>query len=413
MPLSRLLLSSLIVATLSLAGCGSRDGGPKPIGHAFVAQPDLKLRAELDAKAPATATVQNGERVEILQTFRRFVKVRTKTGAEGWVHERQLMSSREIDKLDRASERLRELPSQGSATVYATLNVHIEPHRQSPTFYQIREKTHVTVLGHQLVPRGPYKPEPLLPPPPPKPKAVKKPSRPSQTQTPPIVTPDPPGPPEDWLEISKSPPPPEPEPEPEPEQPSVPGEDWSLVLVPDGRVGWVLSRLLAMAIPNEVAQYAEGARITSYFSLGKVLDGDVEKHNWLWTTIRARDVSYEYDSFRIFLWNLRRHRYETAYIERNLEGYFPTRVHTVKVTEGGRTLEVPGFTVITRNKDGQVYERKFAFQGYLVREVERVPSQIPTPPWEEVAEPQAAAPAVSGTPRPASWFFRTKQWLDK
>lgn len=407
MSLSRLFLSSLIVATLSLAGCGSRDDRPKSIGYAFVAQPDLKLRAELDAKAPVTATVQNGERVEIVRTFRRFVRVRTKTGAEGWVHERQLMSSREIDKLDRASERLRKLPSQGSATVYATLNVHIEPHRQSPTFYQIREKTHVTVLGHQLVPRGPYKPEPLLPPP--KPKAVKKPSRPSES--PPIITPDPPGPPEDWLEISKSPS--SPEPEPEPEQTSVSGEDWSLVLVPDGRVGWVLSRMLAMAIPNEVAQYAEGARITSYFSLGKVLDGNVEKHNWLWTTIRARNVSYEYDSFRIFIWSLRRHRYETAYIERNLEGYFPTRVQTVKVTEGGRTVDVPGFTVITRDKDGQVYERKFAFQGYLVRELERTPSQIPIPPWEDVPEPQAAAPAVSGTSQPASWFSRTKHWLGK
>src|ERR1039457_6644848 len=33
-----------------------------------------------------------------------------------------------------------------------------------------------------------------------------------------------------------------------------------------------------------VAQYAEGHRITSYFSIGKIQDGGVQKDIWLWTT---------------------------------------------------------------------------------------------------------------------------------
>ena len=62
-------------------------------------------------------------------------------------------------------------------------------------------------------------------------------------------------------------------------------DDWSLVRTQDGKVGWVLTRALSMAIPDEVAQYAEGHRITSYFALGHIEDGDSVKNNWLWTTI--------------------------------------------------------------------------------------------------------------------------------
>jgi hypothetical protein len=83
---------------------------------------------------------------------------------------------------------------------------------------------------------------------------------------------------------------------------------------------------LYMAIPDDVAQYAEGHRITSYFALTDVRDGErgeaqlaVDDHRQR----RGGDHPYDFDSFRVFTWSLRRHRYETAYIQRNVEGYFP------------------------------------------------------------------------------------------
>src|SRR5438067_5264963 len=36
---------------------------------------------------------------------------------------------------------------------------------------------------------------------------------------------------------------------------------------------------------SEVAQYAEGRRITSYFPLGETHDGTAVKPTWLWTTV--------------------------------------------------------------------------------------------------------------------------------
>ena len=85
-----------------------------------------------------------------------------------------------------------------------------------------------------------------------------------------------------------------------------------MVRTQSGQSGWVLSRRLYMAIPDEVAQYAEGHRITSYFSLGKVQDEDRVKDVWLWTTINGANRPYDFDGFRVFIWSLRRHRYETA-----------------------------------------------------------------------------------------------------
>jgi hypothetical protein len=93
-----------------------------------------------------------------------------------------------------------------------------------------------------------------------------------------------------------------------------------------------------MAIPDEVAQYAEGKRITSYFSLGKI-DG---KDTWLWTTCEPGPQDHEIDGFRVFSWNPRRKRYETTYIQRRVYGYYPVLVNgssfSVLVEEDGKRV---------------------------------------------------------------------------
>ena len=78
-----------------------------------------------------------------------------------------------------------------------------------------------------------------------------------------------------------------------------------------------------MLIPDEVAQYAEGHRITTYFSIGKTADAGEKKDIWLWTTSENLGEDHDFDSFRVFTWSLRHHRYETAYIQRRERGFFP------------------------------------------------------------------------------------------
>jgi hypothetical protein len=157
-----------------------------------------------------------------------------------------------------------------------------------------------------------------------------------------------------------------------------------------------------MAIPDDVAQYAEGRRIVSYFSLGSVEDGDEKKQNWLWTTIGDGTYPYDFDSFRVFIWSLRRHRYETAYIERNLRGYAPVLLRDVQLSASkGRSVQAaadkyPGFSICMEKKDGQRYRRDYAFMTNVVRfageqscDAPAVPQNVAAPaPLKVAPEPQ-------------------------
>ena len=169
-------------------------------------------------------------------------------------------------------------------------------------------------------------------------------------------------------------------------------DDWDLVRTKDGTVGWVLARNLYMAVPDDVAQYAEGKRITAYLALGDVRDGDEVKHNWLWTTADSSLKTAEFDSFRVFVWSKSRHRYETAFIERNVTGFYPVELADVNAGEvvrqagskktGGRNRErdrdqnadqEKGFSVMVQDKDGALYKRIYGFSGYHVRLISKIP----------------------------------------
>jgi len=331
-----------------LSGCG--DSGRAPaIGEGYVAPATLNIRRELGPREPSVATVKHGERLQIIGRRRRFVKVRTNSGAEGWADGRLLFSPYQMAELRGLGDQAKRLRTQGAATTYDALNVHTHPNRQSPSFHQLKEGDSVEVVAHRLAPRAPF---------------------------------------------SSS--------APQPELPaSVPMDDWSLVRDSSGRAGWVLFRMLVMAIPDDVAQYAEGHRITSYSSLGEVHDRGRVKHNWLWTTIVRGLEPYEFDSFRVFVWSQQRHRYETAYIERNLRGYYPTTVRL----DGGS----PSFSLVIEERDGQRRLRTYGFQGFRVRLIDKQPWN---PPEEDLGT--GALPGESDdaqTPAGKSFWTRTKDRL--
>ncbi|MEN6601231.1 MAG: SH3 domain-containing protein [Bryobacteraceae bacterium] len=380
---------------LMAAGCRPGPGRAPVIGEVFVGPATLNLREEISLRSKTVATVKHGDRLEILQRRRRFLLVRAPHGQEGWTDNRQVLSPAQMAALRQLSDRAEKLASHGRATVFDVLNMHTEAHRLSPSFYQLKEGDFVDVVGHRLTPRtGTRPPGEELQKPPAPPRRTGKPTAPRRKPSgklPPPPMPTPPPPPANWIELSKTHLPPA-KPAPETEQETKPAsavamEDWSLVRDKGGRAGWVLTRNLRMAIPDEVAQYAEGHRITSYFSLGEVRDGDAVKKNWLWTTIVKGGERYEFDSFRVFVWSLRRHRYETAYIERNVTGYFPVEVHKVTVASRKGSYDTPGFSVIIDNENGQPEKRTYAFQGYRVAMVSKTPYK---PEPEEMVVPSAS-----------------------
>lgn len=372
------------------------------MGVAYAAPPLLNLRSELGPKSQIAATVKHGDRLDVLETRRRFARVRTREGVEGWTDMSLLLSDDQMASLRALAAGAAKLPSEGTAKVYDALNVHAEPYRQSPSFFQIPENGTVEVIGHRVTPHAP-------------PAAASKPahvhraasSRRARSRapiTPLTPPPPPPGLPADWLERSKSRPPSDAD---LPAAPPVPEDDWYLVRTRSGDTGWALARMLVMAVPDEVAQYAEGHRVTAYLPLGEVEDKERNqtKPNWLWATASAGLRPYDFDSFRVFVWSTKHHRYETAYIERNVKGYYPVLAETLPGEDG------KAFSLVLEEKDGQLYKEVFAFSGYRIHLVSKTPYHAP-PSLPEVR------PATSFEPEPApapvessSLTGRVRSWL--
>ncbi len=374
------------------------------MGEAYVAPGTLNLRRELALKSAVSATVKHGEKLAILEYRHRLVRVRTEQGAEGWTDMRQLLTPQQMADLREMAESASRARSQGQATVFESLNMHTEPSRTSPSFGQVPENGKVDVIAHKLTPRVQHDDVSIQAPAKPAPPRKKK-AKASTTRIAPPPRPAAPKVPNNWVALSV----PKAEPVPPPNSPGtpapaaeppapVPMDDWDLIRTLDGKVGWVLMRPLSMAIPDEVAQYAEGHRITSYFPLGQVRDGDSVKNNWLWTTIVKGGEPYEFDSFRVFVWSLRHHRYETAYIERNVVGHYP-----VQVTNAG---SAPSFAVLVEGVDGHLYRKTYSFDSYRIRMVNReLYDQNAKSDAPKLASTTPAAQSEEGK---SSWYARLK-----
>jgi hypothetical protein len=77
-------------------------------------------------------------------------------------------------------------------------------------------------------------------------------------------------------------------------------------------------------------------------------------------------LPWDFSQIRVFTWNLKRHRYETAYRERNLVGVFPVSTGTA---DFGKEGVEPIFTLRVKDDQGQVSERKYRMIGPIVRRI--------------------------------------------
>jgi SH3-like domain-containing protein len=363
---------------------------------AYVAPMSVNLRSQLNQKNSTVAVLHHGERVTLTDVRRRYMKIRTANGAEGWVDSLELLSPAEMQKLTNDRKEAAKLPVEGTATAYELLNIHLAPNRKSPAFAQIPEGGSLSILARKLTPRlGPV-PKPTVTFERPVPARRRRGAR-ALGLTPP--KPPAPVPPESWQSSFgvQEPEPAERVEKPKPAEPDKPVviDAWNLVRTKDGQIGWVLARNLMMSIPDDVAQYAAGKHITSFFEIGTVHDEEQGvKHDWLWTTVS--DVEpVDFDSWRVFIWNRRRHRYETSYRQRDLVGQFPVQVEPQDPSIPGRV-----FKLITRDKDEQLRRRTYRFDGTLVHLVGTEDFTIEG----EITADDSQQNAKPGASKQSGWF---------
>lgn len=350
-PVSPVFASLVLFMLALLPGCDTGPAGKSE--YVYVAVPEASLRDRVAAVYNKTGTVHNGERLVVLDRMqnRRFVRVRAAHGEEGWLQERYLADQTTFDQFRRIAEQFKSTAPQGAATVEEQVKMHVLPGRKTGFMYMLDEKQKVTLLERRTVDRNAS-------------------ASPSTQQN-------------DKAKDSDD----NPEEEsPSANQPAI-MEDWWLVRDAQQRVGWVLGRALYLDVPEEVAQYSEGQRIVGAFPLDEVEDQGKKVGEYLVLLTEPKDgMPYDFNQIRVFTWNTRKHRYETAYRERNLAGSLPVVLGSHEFEKEG-TLRT--FSVRLKDKDGTVHEQMYKFQPPLVHRVYVAGQEPPSKNRSKRARPRS------------------------
>ena len=314
-----LVLSLLLFSILATTACKRGIGGSRE--YVYVSVPQANLRDRVAAVYNKVGTVKAGDRVQVLEHQRRFLRVRTENKEEGWLEERFTITEAVYNQFQKLDQDSKVLPSQGKAVTRAKLNMHLEASREGDTLYQLAEGEKVDILKRATAER----------------------------------------PEKQAIAVARTPK------GGEPQEPPKLFDDWWLVRSQEGHYGWVLARMIDLDIPLDVAQYAEGQRIQAAFVLDQVDEDGQKFPQYLVLLSSPKDgLPYDFDQFRVFTRNTRKHRYETAYRERNLVGFFPIKIATESFDKEG---VLPTFTLRLQTDAGQIVDRKYKLNTPIVRRV--------------------------------------------
>jgi hypothetical protein len=347
-----------------LSGCSRLR--PKPAAqYVFVTAKQTFLRDRVAAVSNRTGTVENGQKLEILEHGRRFYRVKTDKGEQGWIEEKAVATQEVFDGFAALAQAHKGDPAVASAVVRDEVNLHLKPGRETERFYRLAEGDKVQLLERATLP-APVRPGAVAP---------AKPAAAGASLAPPPVA----------------------------------MEDWWLGRDAHGRTGWLLSRMLDVDAPDSIAKYAEGQRIVGAYVLTTVYDQGAEqddKNIPIYLTVLGpytAGLPYDFDQVRVFTWSMKMHRYETAFREKNMEGYLPVAIK-METDPYGKSVAAqtpePTFTykvlaadagpvvpdpVTGAVKPGRTIAKTYRLEGNLVRRI-AAPGSKDEPEAHPVAE---------------------------
>ncbi len=333
-----LSLRALFVgAGLAVIGGCTGWGGEEHERKILFSRNGVEMYAGLEPDAAVAGVLEFDTPVTVLDTHRSFVLIRTPDQLEGWAPRDLLLDAELRDRLRSLTRRSQRLPSQGRAHAKDTLNVHLEPYRWSPTFYQLAQDEGFELLDRALVERLPAS---------------------AATAT---VPPAPTG-----------------------------LDHWHLVRVPGiGEAGWLLGNMVYPGLPLEVAMLADGRPTVAYFQIGAVEDESLgeSKPTWLWAQATPGDAPSDFDRIQVMQWDGRRNRYLVIRRHSDLVGYLPIEIQPDFRSERG----VGTWFRFFHEKAGRLYTRAYLYVGRRVyplgeEPVQGVPPYFPDGGFRKVYE---------------------------
>ncbi len=378
-PARTISLNAVLLGGYLLASGCSRLHPKLQKQYVYVTAKQTYLRDRVAAVSNRTGTVSNGDELEVLEHGRRFLRVRTAKGEQGWIDEK-VVAPQEVSKGfdDLKSEHAKDT-AVASAVVRDDVYLHLKPGRDTEKLFRLQEGEKLILLRRAtlektLPPGQKAAPPPVLLPP-----STHKSS--TGKTVPAVVLPS--GP---------------------------PMEDWWLVRDSKDRTGWLLSRMMDVDAPESLTRYAEGQRLVGAYLLRKINDPDApmdDKNVPEYVTVLSpykAGLPYDFDQVRVFTWNAKKHRYETGFRERNIEGYLPLQIEiaTDPYSKGpAAAVLAPTFSYRVLSADApavtpdpvtgsvvpsQTFTKTYRLEGSLVRRV-----LAPNVPAPEPAHPQPIA----------------------
>src|ERR1700726_2089002 len=280
------------------------------LGDGYIGERSVTLWSGVAQVREPLDALHYGDHVEIVAHHNDSVKVRTTSGETGWIDARSLMETALWQRSAKLLGDAQELPVQGRGRTKVATNLRVLPGRTQPRLYQFGRGIPLEIVGRAVADVAQASDE--------KESASEAAvdSKKDDAKK------------EEWLFVRglATRPPSEANPRtPDTSTTTQPGDRTSPI------AGWIIGRFVEMDLPDAVRAGTSSANVrpVAWFELNKVNDISGVKPQYLVAGTRGADSQpCDFTNIRVFTWNPKKSRYETAYIENNLCGQMPVRIGT-------------------------------------------------------------------------------------
>ena len=327
-----------------IAGIWWQRREPPQYPSAYVSVRSATLWSTLALVRQQVATLDYGQRVDVLRHSQDQVEVLVDDGARGWMDASRLMEPAVWQQAAALLKSVQTMPVQALGHTRTISNVRLGPGLDAPRIYQFRRNTPVAVFERRVVPAA----------------GANENASGTEVPSPDAEQPMPEQRMEGWLLVLRT----------EAATTAPPNtalRSSSAATESSGTrddfpiAGWVFAPFIVVVPPPPIPQYAlsAGMRAVAWAVLDTVPDAGGEKPQYLVVGVRRGTAqACDFSALRVYTWGAERQRYETAYIENHLCGRLPIRVnHAPPGTEFQ-------FTVIGENN-----ERLYRMRQTIVRRI--------------------------------------------
>src|ERR1700736_737077 len=274
------------------------------LGEGYIGERSVTLWSGVAQVREPLDALHYGDHVEIVARHNDSVKVRTTSGEVGWIDARSLMETALWQRSAKLLGEAQELPVQGRGRTKVATNLRVQPGRTQPRLYQFGRGIPVEIVGRAVADVAQVSDE----------KESAGDAGDSKK--------------EEWLFVRglATRPPSETNPRtPDTSMTTQPGDRTSPI------AGWIIGRFVELDLPDTVRDGTASANVrpVAWFELNKFADISGAKPQYLVAGTRGPDSQpCDFTNIRVYTWNSKKTRYETAYIENNLCGMMPVRTGT-------------------------------------------------------------------------------------